>query len=141
MPAGGNQPPARPAAVSVPGSGRRTDGGPGSKKQPIRVPSGGAYGERQAAEQQQAGAPMAGGGPAMPGAAGPSPQGGPPQGGGAFGPTQRPNEPNTQMPGVQQQNPLATNPQAALRVLYARFPNPAIKRLMDWSAYGSKPPK
>jgi hypothetical protein len=32
-----------------------------------------------------------------------------------------------------QTNPLAQNPQAALRVMYQRYPHPAIKRLIDWS--------
>ncbi len=68
-------------------------------------------------------------------------QGGGPPVGGAFGPTQRPNESNAQGASIQQQNPLASNPQAALRVMYAQFPHPAIKRLIDWSAYGSKPPR
>lgn len=54
--------------------------------------------------------------------------------GGAFGPTQRPNEPNDTPPtAVNAINPAAASPQAALRVLYARYPHPAIRRLIDWS--------
>lgn len=58
MARGGYRQPANPAPVSGPGPlARRTDGGPG--KQPIRVPSGGAYGDRQALEQMQQAAPVA----------------------------------------------------------------------------------
>jgi hypothetical protein len=53
---GGYRRPASPAPVSGPGSlSRRTDGGP---SQPVRTPSGGAYGERQALEQMQQAAPL-----------------------------------------------------------------------------------
>ena len=136
---GGNQPPRNPAAVSNPGSGRRTDGGAGSKSQPIRVPDGGAYGARKAAETQQAGAPMAGGSPQGSGGGGvPTGGAGPPAGGGAFGPTQRPGE-SPSAPVAN--NPVAQNPQEALRVMYANFPHPAIKRLLDMSNYGSRPPR
>ncbi len=140
---GGNRPPRNPAAVSNPQSGQRTDGGAGSKKQPIRVAPGGAYGERKALTEQQQGAPMSAGGASAPSPGGPS--GSPGEagvpGGGAFAPTQRPNEPNNQIANLQMQNPLAANPQAALRAMYGRYPHPAIKRLIDWSAYGSRPPR
>ncbi len=135
MPSGGPRQPQNPAAVSAPGSGRRTDGGAGSKKQPLRVPSGGAYGERKAATEQQQAAPMAAGGPATPGG-GPAPQGSGGAPGGAFGPTQRPNEPPSQQPGSPLMNPLASSPQAALRAIYAKFPNPAIGRLIDRTSSG-----
>lgn len=53
---GGYRQPSNPAPVSGPGPlARRTDGGPG---QPVRAPSGGAYGERQALEQMQQAAPL-----------------------------------------------------------------------------------
>ena len=136
---GGYRKPARPAAVSVPQSGARTDGGP-ADKQPMRVASGGAYGERQAAEDQQRGAPMAAGGPSAPGPGGP-PAGSPgpgPTGGGAFGPSQMPNEPNI-AGASQEQDMMARNPQAVLRVLYSRFPHPSIARLIDWSSSGGNP--
>lgn len=126
---GGNQPPRNPAAVSNPGSGRRTDGGAGSKSQPIRVPSGGAYGQRKAATEQQAAAPMAtesvgGGTPAAGGA--PIP-GGRPEG--AFGPTEQPNvgpqgDPNSP------RNMMAQDPMMMLRVLYSEFPTAAIGALL-----------
>jgi hypothetical protein len=56
MARGGYRQPGNPAPVSGPGAlSKRTDGGPG---QPVRAPSGGKYGERQALEQMQQGAPM-----------------------------------------------------------------------------------
>lgn len=56
MTSGGYRQPSNPAPVSGPGAlSRRTDGGPG---QPVRAPSGGAYGERQALEQMQQAAPL-----------------------------------------------------------------------------------
>ncbi|MFC8490728.1 hypothetical protein ACFUJU_07960 [Streptomyces sp. NPDC057235] len=57
MASGGYRQPSSPAPVSGPGAlSKRTDGGPG---QPVRAPSGGAYGERQALEQLQQAAPLA----------------------------------------------------------------------------------
>jgi hypothetical protein len=57
MASGGYRQPSSPAPVSGPGAlSRRTDGGPG---QPVRAPSGGAYGERQNLEQLQQAAPLA----------------------------------------------------------------------------------
>jgi len=145
MPSGGNRVPQRPAAVSGPGRlSRRTDGGAGSKTQPIRVPTGGAYGEAKALSDQQRAAPLSAGEPTAPSGV-PRPVGQTPQtlGGGidVFGPTQHPNESPTR--GVPQ-NPttaLSRNPQAALRVLYANFPNPAIQRLIDMSPYGRNAPR
>lgn len=56
MARGGYRQPGNPAPVSGPGAlSKRTDGGPG---QPVRAPSGGAYGERQALEQMQQAAPL-----------------------------------------------------------------------------------
>jgi hypothetical protein len=57
MASGGYRQPSSPAPVSGPGAlSKRTDGGP---SQPIRVPSGGAYGERQNLEQLQQAVPAA----------------------------------------------------------------------------------
>lgn len=71
MPSGGYRQPGSPAPVSGPGAlSQRTDGGP---SQPVRVPSGGQYGDRQALEQMQQGAPLAsspGGGVGAPQSAG-----------------------------------------------------------------------
>lgn len=55
---GGYRKPGNPAPVSGPGSlARRTDGGPGG--QPVRLPSGGQYGDRQQLQQLQQSAPLA----------------------------------------------------------------------------------
>ena len=127
---GGPRQPRNPAAVSNPQSGRRTDGGAGSKSQPLRVPTGGAYGQNKAATQQQGAAPMASGGPTAPGqptAQGPSPDAA--MGGGVFGPTERPNEPLAAPSGME--NPMANDPQATLRLLYSVMPHPNIRRLLD----------
>jgi hypothetical protein len=57
MASGGYRQPGSPAPVSGPGAlSKRTDGGPGA--QPVRAPSGGAYGDRQALEQMQQAAPL-----------------------------------------------------------------------------------
>lgn len=57
---GGPRTPNSPAPVSGPGSlSKRTDGPPGGGHQPIRVPTGGQYGDAQALQQVQQGAPMA----------------------------------------------------------------------------------
>lgn len=56
MARGGYRQPGNPAPVSGPGAlSKRTDGGPG---QPVRTPSGGAYGDRQALDQMQQAAPL-----------------------------------------------------------------------------------
>ncbi len=53
---GGQRTPSSPAPVSGPGSlSRRTDSGPG---QPVRVPTGGAYGDATQLRQIEQGAPM-----------------------------------------------------------------------------------
>lgn len=56
---GGYREPSKPAAVSGPGAlSARTDGGAGSKTQPIRRIPGQAYGEGQALVEQQQSAPL-----------------------------------------------------------------------------------
>lgn len=60
MPSGGARTPNHPAPVSGPGQlSRRTDGGPGNDKQPIRVPTGGNYGDATQMQNLQQGAPLA----------------------------------------------------------------------------------
>lgn len=60
MARGGYRQPANPAPVSGPGAlSRRTDGPQGGGSQPVRAPSGGKYGDRQALEQLQQAAPLA----------------------------------------------------------------------------------
>jgi len=127
---GGPRQPRNPAPVSNPGSGRRTDGGAGSKSQPLRAPSGGAYGERKATLEQQAAAPMAGAGPTG-GAGAPAPPvapGAPPQGG-VFGPTTQPNVPSSGMVNGPMKD-AASDPDHFLRILYSQFPTPAIGALL-----------
>lgn len=96
MPKGGPRTPSNPAPVSGPGAlSRRTDGGPG--KQPIRVPTGGSYGDATQSLQTQQGAPMAASPGGASGGAVPSLlEGlGLPQGPGFGEPTQNPDEPVT----------------------------------------------
>lgn len=58
MASGGYRQPSSPAPVSGPGAlSKRTDG-PQGGGQPVRVPSGGAYGERQNLEQLQQAVPL-----------------------------------------------------------------------------------
>lgn len=91
---GGPRTPSSPAPVSGPGAlSKRTDGGPGAK-QPMRVPTGGTYGQAQQMQQIQQGAPMgaSGGGDA----AGGMLQGlAIPEGPGAHAPSQQPDVPVT----------------------------------------------
>ena len=128
---GGPRQPANPAAVSGPGAlSQRTDGGPGNQKQPVRVASGGAYGERQAAVAQQQAAPMAAGGSAPaggPGGATAAP-GGPEGVNGVFGPTTMPNQPITAgVPSMMERQPDAD---MVLRELVQKFPSPWLMRLL-----------
>ena len=91
MPSGGYRQPSSPAPVSGPGAlSKRTDGGPG---QPVRAPSGGAYGERQELEQLQQGAALS----ATPGGDVGAPEAVDPTAGliGFGEPTQMPDEPVT----------------------------------------------
>ena len=129
---GGNQPPERPAAVSGPGSlSRRTDGGPGSDTQPVRVPTGGRYGEAKALREQQQGAPLpdrshtppAGGGGASvsPAAAAPA---------GVFGPTNRPGESPTAGAAGPVPPMAQVDTDAIIRILYQAFPHPQLLRLI-----------
>lgn len=60
MPSGGPRTPANPAPVSGPSQlSRRTDGGPADQKQPIRVPTGGEYGDATQMMKMQQAAPLA----------------------------------------------------------------------------------
>jgi hypothetical protein len=135
---GGYQAPADPAPVSNPGSGRRTDGGPGSAKQPIRVAPGQGYGQRQALEGQQQAAPLpvdqgptAGGGAVAPPP--PAQRMTPPiPEGGVFGPTDR-NVGSIVPPDPEGVGGLNVDSEAYLREMYRVFPSPWIARLMRGS--------
>jgi hypothetical protein len=137
MAQGGYRQPQRPAATSGPGAlSQRTDGGAGNAKQPIRVPTGGKYGEAKALREQQQAAPMSAGGSGGAPTANIPPPGGAP-GAGMFGPSNRPAEPITAgAPQASAGDPITQNPQAFLRVLATKFPHPAIQRLVDWSVTG-----
>lgn len=96
MTSGGYRQPSNPAPVSGPGAlSKRTDGPQGGGTQPVRVPTGGAYGDATQLRQAQQGAPMAasgGGDAAAPGLlAGLSLPTGP----GLGSPTQQPGTPVT----------------------------------------------
>lgn len=131
MARGGNKTtPANPAPVSGPGKlARRTDGGAGSKTQPIRVAPGQQYGAGVASEAQQQAAPL----PVanQGGSAGPvSSPGAPPlPTPGVFGATQRPGESPLAgaMSGGQA---VAQDVDAFLNILYSQFPHPAIAQLL-----------
>ena len=126
---GGYRKPARPAAVSPPQSGLRTDGGP-ADKQAIRTATGGPHGATQAAEQQQGAAPMVSGA-APQGGGGPPVAGGVPgmPDGGAFGPTMRPNESPLAGTGGSGGTPYP-DASAVLRAIYASYPSPWIASLL-----------
>jgi hypothetical protein len=106
MASGGNHPPAKPAAVSGPGSlSKRTDGGPSNPHQVISTAPDQAYGDAKQQHADEATAPMAGK-PALPNVpavqpqgppGGPAPQQGAPAypGGDFSAPTARPGEPVT----------------------------------------------
>jgi hypothetical protein len=110
-------------SVSGPGKlSKRTDltpAGGGGSNQPVQVPTGQAYGNRQAAEQAQGSAPMQGGGGAPPGLMG-----------GAFGPTTRPDE------SLEQASPAGAapmpegDPDLLLRALFKMNPNADLERML-----------
>jgi len=100
----------------------------GGRTQPVRVPTGGAYGSAQASQTQQKGAPLQdkrAPAPALPS----SPLAVPQQG--VFGATERPNE--SPMAGIPQD--VAPPPQATtlqlLQVMYRNFPSPVIADLIQ----------
>lgn len=123
--------PRQPAPVSGPGAlARRTDGGPGSARQPLRTPTGLEHGEAGALLEQQRQSPLA----AAAAPPGPSPAAGIAQGLGpppAFGPTQRPLEsPLAGLNLLGQPSVTPDDPDALTRDLYALYPHPDIGRLL-----------
>lgn len=128
--------PKNPAPTSLPGAASsRTDGGPGSKSQPLRVASGQPYGSRKAQEAQQQAAPLPvapqAGGSTAPGGSAQAPPG--PSANPAdalFAPTARPNEPVTAGLGPVPARITNPNPDMALQLMYAMFPHPDIARLL-----------
>lgn len=123
--------PARPAAVSGPGAlSQRTDGGPGSGTQPIRVAAGGPFGQRQELEEAQRQSPLpdrqAASG-VQQGSAAASP---PPPGIATdelFAPTAIPG------PGGPRaaRDFIADDPDLLLKLIYQSYPHPEIRRLVN----------
>lgn len=134
---GGNQPPARPAAVSGPGAlSQRTDGA--VPRPPV---TGLPYGQNAALTAQQGAAPMSAPGPAASAGGGPAGPAGPRTASqrfgarGVFSPTNNPDEPLTagvdwgDGPGAPPQ-PLAEDPYLVAKALYAIAPSPELERLI-----------
>lgn len=137
MPAGGPQPPARPAPASGPGRlSRRTDGGPAQK---LRELPDAQYGEATTFRNMQKQAPLS---------AAPSVPSSPAMGSGAEGaaglpgfldPTARPDEPITagadagDGPGADALGLPAQNAdmRARLYVIYSRFPTEDLRELIE----------
>lgn len=126
---GGYQQPRNPAPVSGMGANSaRTDGGPGNDRQPLRVPTGGPYGQAQALADQQRAAPIADVRPDTPT---PTPPSAPPAaagGGSVF--TQPPTRPGAPPPPTAAPQALPGDPDAVLRMLYSLHPSPDILRLI-----------
>lgn len=131
---GGYQAPAKPAAVSGPGSlSQRTDGGP---SQPVRVAPGGPYGSRQAMVAQQQAAPMREGGPVTPPPGGPgagaAPAVNPAEGLDPFGPSRRPSEPATAGAATGPGSGAPSADQTSLELLQFLLPtNPELLPLIE----------
>lgn len=126
---GGYRQPSKPAAVATPQSGQRTDGGPGSKKQPIRRIPGQEYGQGKALVEQQQAAPL----PAQsnPPTAMQAPSASRPN---VFAPTDRPSEPVTEgVPVGDGSFPIDGNSDTNifLAALYSVNPHPAIAELLN----------
>ncbi len=123
--------PARPAAVSGPGAlSQRTDGGPGSDTQPIRVAAGGPFGQRQELEEAQRQSPLpdrqgtTGAVQAAPGAAPPPPGIATEE---LFAPTGIPGPGGPRAP----RDFIADDPDLLLKLIYQSYPHPEIRRLVN----------
>ena len=123
--------PKRPAPVSGPGAqSRRTDGGPGSKSQPLRTATGGPYGSAKASEDQQKAAPLATADTPPGVAGGAAPPIEEPSAGGVFGAaTERPGTPLNAGLGGPDQVPL--DGLTMLEVLFENYPSQYLARLMQ----------
>ena len=122
----------RPAPVSGPGAqSQRTDGGPGSKSQPLRTAVGQPYGAAKASEDQQRAAPLATGdsSPSSPGGGG-APQALPSAEGVFTTPTERPSSPlNSGLAQPGQESPL--DGATLLQILFEKYPSQYLARLMQ----------
>jgi len=118
---GGYRQPNNPAAVATPQGGQRTDGGPGSAKQPLRRLPDADYGENKAFVAQQQAAPLP-----MQQSNIPSPN--------VFAPTERPGEPATAGlpigpgPGP---NKIQDNVDTILEAIYQINPSPVILEIIN----------
>ena len=122
---GGYREPSKPAAVSGPGAlSARTDGGAGSKTQPIRRIPGQAYGEGQALVEQQQSAPL----PVARRTQQPTRLN-------IFAPTERPAEPITEGamlgPGSPPAQAIDEDANMLLAAMYQVFPSSIISELIN----------
>ena len=122
---GGYREPSKPAAVSGPGAlSARTDGGAGSKTQPIRRIPGQAYGEGQALVEQQQSAPL----PVARKTQQPTRLN-------IFAPTERPAEPITEGamlgPGSPPAQAIDEDANMLLAAMYQVFPSSIISELIN----------
>ncbi len=118
---GGYRQPNKPAPVATPQGGQRTDGGPGSSKQPLRRVSVADYGANKAVVEQQQAAPLP---KQNPMAVAPN----------VFAPTERPGEPVTQgQPIGDGAGPtvIADNTDAILQALYQINPTPTLLEIIN----------
>lgn len=116
---GGYRQPNNPSAVATPQGGQRTDGGPGSAKQPLRRLPNADYGANKAFVEQQQAAPL----PV-------ANQITPPN---IFAPTERPGEPVTAgLPIGEGSGPrmLPDNTDIILQAMYQLNPSSDILKLM-----------
>ena len=116
---GGYRQPAEPAPVATPDR-NRTDGGAGSKTQPLRRMPDVAYGEQQDLMQQQQVAPL----PVANQVVAPN----------IFAPTERPGEPGTQgVPIGQGTGPtkIQDNTDTILQAIYEVNPSPVILEIIN----------
>jgi hypothetical protein len=119
---GGYRQPNKPAAVATPQGGQRTDGGPGSSKQPLRRLPDADYGANKAFVAQQQGA-------ALPVAQGV--QVAPPN---IFAPTERPQEQITEGVPVgpgSNGNRVTDNIDLMLQAMYEINPSPVLLELIN----------
>ena len=118
---GGYRQPNKPAPVATPQGGQRTDGGPGSSKQPLRRLPDADYGANKAFVEQQQAAPLP---KQNPMAVAPN----------VFAPTERPGEPVTQgQPIGDGSGPtvIADNTDAILQALYQINPTPTLLEIIN----------
>ena len=118
---GGYRQPSKPAPVATPQGGQRTDGGPGSSKQPLRRLPDADYGQNKAFVEQQQAAPL-------------PKQNLMPVAPNVFAPTERPGEPVTQgqpIGACAGPTVIADNTDAILQDLYQINPTPTLLEIIN----------